>query len=494
MDFYVLEKMRRTHAAWRLLAAGNAPLIIGFLHMVFIKPNQRLIPEPVLVSRLDDYLYNLHEELGETRFPKPARSYIDDWSSSQLAYLRRSYVADSDEPVVDITPATEKAIKWLSDLGKHRFVGASSRLTTVFDLLRQLAQGTDMDPQTRLAELKARRAEIDAQIGEVEAGKLALFEDSEVRERFYQITDMAQALLSDFREVEQNFRNLDRRVRMEIATHEGGKGDLLEKFFGDRDVIADSDQGKSFRAFDQFLMSPQRQREFAGLLDRVLALDAVRVLQPDPAFRNIHDDWQEAGDATQISLAQISTQLQHFLDDQAWLENRRIIELIAGIKNKAAGIVDQLPGGNFAELDGTAPELSLVMERPLFSRPKSRPIEDMIEDEQPEEIPVDALFSQIYVDRSKLCQRIRKALRSHSQISLRELLQSHPLEQGVAELVTYMSLASEDSAALIDDNARQIIEWIDARGRRRRAVMPLVVFARFAFVEDETGGASGELS
>jgi hypothetical protein len=70
----------------------------------------------------------------------------------------------------------------------------------------------------------------------------------------------ARELLSDFREVEQNFRNLDRSVRERIALWDGGKGALLETIIGERDAIADSDQGKSFRAFWDFPHVAERGR------------------------------------------------------------------------------------------------------------------------------------------------------------------------------------------------------------------------------------------
>ena len=34
-----------------------------------------------------------------------------------------------------------------------------------------------------------------------------------------------------------------------MAMWEGGKGKLLEEVLGERDIITDSDQGRSFRAF-----------------------------------------------------------------------------------------------------------------------------------------------------------------------------------------------------------------------------------------------------
>jgi hypothetical protein len=40
-----------------------------------------------------------------------------------------------------------------------------------------------------------------------------------------------------------------------------------------------------------------------------------------------------------------------------------------------------------------------------------------------------------------------------------------------------MSLAAEDDAAVIDDQSKQELWWIDAAGTRRQATLPLVVFS-----------------
>ena len=98
-----------------------------------------------------------------------------------------------------------------------------------------------------------------------------------MRDRFLQMAATARGLLSDFRAVEQNFRDLDRAARERMATWDGSKGALLDEVFGDRDAINDSDQGKTFRAFWDFLMSPARQEELTALLETVMALPAMQV-------------------------------------------------------------------------------------------------------------------------------------------------------------------------------------------------------------------------
>jgi hypothetical protein len=54
-----------------------------------------------------------------------------------------------------------------------------------------------------------------------------------------------------------------------IATSEKARGEFLDETFQEHDVIWDSDQGRSLRAFWGFLMSPKRQQELERLLDRI---------------------------------------------------------------------------------------------------------------------------------------------------------------------------------------------------------------------------------
>lgn len=478
MDHDYLQTLRRLHPAWRLLAADHGPLVIGFLHRCFIEPNVRTLPEEEAAARLEDYLFQLRERFGEEAFPKRALDYLNDWANDQRGWLRKYYRETRDEPCFDITPATEQAIEWLAGLEQQQFVGTESRLLTVFDLLRQIVQGTETDPETRIAELERRKAAIDEEIARIRAGRLEFMDETQLKERFLQMTGIARALLADFRQVEQNFRDLDRDVRMRIATWEGTKGELLEDVFGERDVIADSDQGKSFRAFWDFLMAPARQEELTTLLERILALDPIAALGPDRRLARIHYDWLEAGETAQRTVARLSEQLRRYLDEQAWLENRRIMTLLRGIEQRALAVRATPPPAAFMQLDEPAPRIELPMERPLYSPPIKPRIAQQVLVEGDEDIAADALFEQVYVDRERLRAHIRRALQTREQVALTTLLAEHPLQQGLAELVAYLSLAAADRKAVIDEQTPQSVAWTDETGRIRRARLPAVVYTR----------------
>jgi hypothetical protein len=316
LDYETLDSLRQNHPAWRLLRADNAAFVAAFLQRAFLIPNKRIMPQSDLAEVLEDELFDLRARFGPQTYPKPALDYLNDWADPARGFLRKFYPAGSDEPHFDLTPATEKAIAWLETLNQRSFVGTESRLLTLFELLKQLNEGSQTDPASRLAGLQKRRDEIDAEMARVRGGDFSVLDDTGIKDRFQQVTQLARDLLTDFREVEQNFRSLDRNVRERITLWNGAKGDLLQEIMGARDAIADSDQGRSFRAFWDFLMSADRQEEFTALLRRILALAPVAALRPDPRLSRVHYDWLEAGELTQRMVAQLSQQLRRFLDDQ----------------------------------------------------------------------------------------------------------------------------------------------------------------------------------
>lgn len=478
LDYTTLDTLRRKHPAWRLLLADSAPLVASFLARVFIAPNVRVMAQADLVEALEDELFALRERLGADAFPRRAQDYLDDWAGNERGWLRKFYPAGSDEPHFDLTPATEKAIAWLTSLGERTFVGTELRLLTVFELLRQMVAGSETDPQARLRELHRRRDELDGEIARIRDGDLPLLDDTALKDRFQQLMSLARELLADFREVEHNFRGLDRRVRERIALWDGARGALLDDILGERDAIADSDQGRSFRAFWDFLMSQARQEELSALLDQVLQLAPVAELAPDPRLRRVHYDWLEAGEHTQRTVAQLSQQLRRFLDDQAYLENRRIMDLLHGIEAHAVTLRDAMPQGEFTRIADTAAGIELPMERPLY-RPAQRP---QIADRVPEagEVALDAgaLFSQVVIDKARLARHLRQALQDRPQITLRELLDRHPLQQGLAELVAYLQLAGDRPRTVFDEASSEPVRWQTADGGWKMAELPRVIFVR----------------
>jgi hypothetical protein len=154
------------------------------------------------------------------------------------------------------------------------------------------------------------------------------------------------------------------------------------------------------------------------------------------------------------------------------------MRILRDIEVRAVEISDAPPAGDFMELDALAPEIALPMDRPLFSPPQRPELDDAAPGAADIDIPADALFDLVHVDKRRLSARIWRALQSEDQVALTDIVEEYPLELGLAELVAYLSIASEDANSVIDDGDRAIIEWLDAKGVPRRADMPRIVYVR----------------
>ena len=521
-DYDHLLQLRKTHPAWRLLHADHGPFIVTFLDQVFREENNRTLSESQLIQYLEDFLYAHQQEFNlqevnqnaktkieepssfanqeslfsttEPRLSREPKYYLDEWASDQRGWLRKFYPPGSDEPHYDLTPATEKAFQWIEILGEQSFVGTESRLYSAVQLLREIVHGSEEDTEARIHRLEEEKTQLEAKIKAIRQGQVQTLDDREVRERFLQFTRIARELLGDFRMVEQNFRLLDQQVREEIAGWSGEKGEFLSHFFFHHDAIRDSDQGQSFQAFWNFLMSPAGQEELTELLDRVYTMDQLPETKKDQRLRRIHYDWMSAGEQTQRTAARLSQQLRRFLDDKTYLENKRIINLLDSIEKHGLSLRTNQPSGSFMELDSWQIGINLPLDRPLYSPTQPIEITSIPEDDETD-IDMSRLYEQLHLDSQVLKDRILVELAKQDQISLEEIIDRHPLDQGLAELLLYLTIATKDfsqdllhdSAGLghsthpygtMDEHQHDLISWTNQQGIIRQAKIPRIIFHR----------------
>lgn len=474
-----LVSLRGNHPAWRLLAADNAPLVIGFCERVFLLPNVRSIAHPDLVEGLQDHIDALHKVTPDA-YPKKVEAYISDWSDPRTGWLRRNFPTDAEVAYYQPTSAVETAAELVRGLGRRSFLGTASRLLTVRDLLRQIAAGAATDPEIRLAALQRQQAEIDAQIASIRSGGDEGLDDTAIRERHDQAVATARELLADLREVEENFRELDRDVRRRATTWDGPRGEFLATVFGSTQEIGASDQGRSWRAFWEHLLSSSQQVELDDLLALLPSLGALAGHDSNALSTLLRTDLIVAAEATQRTVASLSAQLRAFLDEQTWSEGRRINAAIRKVLTAAMDVAtdpSRRPSG--AESTDLRADINLPLERPLYT-PRSESTFDA--DQQTDEIDTDVIESALdelldlsFIDVQRLRAGVEEVVADHGGIaSLSQVLTRYPLNDGLAELVGYLQVA-EYGARIVGED-QDSVDWTDREGRHRRADLPLILF------------------
>ena len=478
MDFYAINALRENHAGWSLLRAQNAPLAVSFFIKAFTGPNQRDIGRQELIDHLDDVLFSLREVFGEDKYPRPAGEYLDEWAAPERAWLRKYYVPGQDEPRYDLTAAAEDVVRWVESLSGRDFVATQSRLTGIFAVLKALVQQSETDPEVRLAELQRQRDGIDAEMQRIKDGNIRVMTAPEALDHFQQLTTLAKDLLSDFREVEQNFRKLDRQVREQIATWDGTQGELLASIFANQQDISGSLQGRTFQGFWDYLMSPQLRTELRDLLQRATRIDALAKLDNLHAVTNLHQDWLPAVEQTQATVRQLSQQMRRLLDDKVFLENKRIMQLVRSIESGALGIREAPPSGVFMQIEAQSVDVALPFERPLYEPSRRIMVDDVVVAANDAEVDAGALFSQFHVDTERLKSNIDDLLAGAEQATLGEVAAAYPLSQGLAEIVAYYQLATESDWASINPDESQQLSWQLPDGSIREATVEQIIFVR----------------
>jgi hypothetical protein len=82
-------------------------------------------------------------------------------------------------------------------------------------------------------------------------------------------------------------------------------------------------------------------------------------------------------------------------------------------------------------------------------KPPRRPVLDLTAIEKGEaELDLGALFKQTSVDEKLLRSHVNELLKFRPQVTLAEVANAFPPQQGLAEIVTYLRIASHEGAAV----------------------------------------------
>lgn len=474
MDFAKAYSLYKNDKTLQILRAEHFPLLISFFHLAFKQQDRIFYQQQDLRNILSDFLYSL-EQQGIDDFKNDPLDYLQQWAKQ--GYLRRYYDV-GDEPVYELTPATENALKWLDDLNKQQFVGTHSRLLQLFSILKQLVNNT-ASPYERIKKLKADRVKLDKEIEDAEKGIYEKTDDTRIREDYLLAEETAKRLLADFRQVEQNFRELDKDTRQAIIKSSLTKGKLLDDIFSKQDFLWSTDQGKSFKAFWEFLMSRNMQEELELLISKINELPAIKQLKSDVTIDRLKTNLVEAGDKVNRTNDGLLEQLRKFVEQKSLLESKRILNSLEWIETHLLELKNSIDT-NFSLLtiDGLF-KPSFIMERPLFKPPVKVIFQDIEITEGESNAETDALYEQFFIDIELLKENIRLLLKNKSQVSLDEVFRHYKPVKGIAEVLGYMQIASRENKHLIDFERSQelIVENIES-GKQFTVQVPVVVFNR----------------
>lgn len=252
-----LAKLRETNAAWRLLASPLAPFVLSCASRLFdgsVEGTSVEDMESVLAEILQD---NANHEEVEGNYLQQARRELREWIKRGLISERAGILYATDE--------LQRTMDFIGGLQDRIMTSTASRLATVQGAIADLALQLSPDAEKREAELKSRIAKLEAELARVMSGEFEIRSGNAAVESIREVYDLATSLHTDFRRVEESFRQAERELRESLIRDGQHRGIALDKLLDSHDELIETTEGQVFAVFheqlnDQVVLDQMRQQ------------------------------------------------------------------------------------------------------------------------------------------------------------------------------------------------------------------------------------------
>lgn len=465
MDINQLVQTLNNSPSVKLLKMRSAEFFLAFVTSVF--DEQMAIGEEKLQMLLENRLDNQREDitdedinietLGESNETK-AKRLIKEWTDKGLF---ANYQNEDGEIIYELSSHTSKVIDWVTSLKKEEYIGTESKFKTLFSQLKDLVEFSNEDREKRLGLLRQKKEDIERQIESLEMGEeIEVYEDYQIEPRYNSLNKLAKELLSDFKEVDDNFKEIIKQIYKRQTDNEGKKN-ILNYIFDAYAELKDSQQGKSFYAFWEFLLSSELQKEWDELTDLLYkTLDKRNIDSKDKFLKEMKKHLFDAGEKVSKTNDRMSEKLSLIIRNNGNSDTQATKQVINDIKKMLLNTAQNKERNN-ASLSYEVVELNLPLERQLNLTPKQEieyknvPTEASLGITELERL--DKLYNNHQIDRKILCKRIDMILSGNTQTTLAEVIeQNNGIEKGLSELFGYIAILKEYKTVVSDDRKQEI--------------------------------------
>ncbi|HSC54167.1 MAG TPA: DUF3375 family protein [Phnomibacter sp.] len=474
----------------RLLRSGHAAMSISFLHKVFRQANVLNVPYAELAQKLADYLANIGfleegEELQtltyiSSDYYERADTYLKRWADEENRYIFINMDEKTHEPYVTLSRHTEKVFQALELMRDKDFVGTESKLIDLFTKVEELVQRTNEDPEQRIRELQEKKKQVEDEIKLIkQTGEVSVYEPWQIKSRWAEIERLSNELSGDFREVEENFKEIYKTISHRHADATLSKGQLLRLTFDALEELKSNDQGKSFYAFWEFLMDDEKQQQFTNMLQQVYdLLDKSEVNYEGRQLLQLKYMLHAAG----IKVLETNQLLGYKL-------SRIVVEKERGNRRKTRDIINQIlqQAIQQAEKNEKREIVTTVNDKPNISMPMERRHGDRPAENEFGQAPNNAalsidqltdlhkLMDDGSIDKQVLLDNVKQLLKKQKQVTLKQVIETNGCSKGLAELLAYVSLSV--SMRNVSIHADTYEDVLFDKARQKYLQVPQIIFS-----------------
>ena len=448
--------------ALRLMRGRLGSFVVGFFFKTFKKWGSSEASEEELIATLSEHIEQVRE-LEDFDAPKRLpQDYLEEWCDEDHRYMTKTYDEDREEYVFRLTRHSEKALSWLQDLlsmQQRGYATTESRFNRILIEMESLSQGVNADPESRIKDLSRKRDEIEEEIQRIrETGEAPIFGEDVIRDQVYDLSDLVEHFLSDFRAIEEFFKDHAREISKLYAQGDASKGDIVEHVLDADEELRSCDQGKSYFGFRSMMTNPTLARQFRNLAEQTSDLARRRGLDPNKTFLSLSERlFGEAGSA-HGAYGRISRKLRQVVGDHAGGGGRQVRETLSQIRKSAYLLRDDPPVDWEFEID-IRPQFFGLMESDYWEPKSVEAFAPITPADSGDNDWINEILNSVGepLDLNKFRERVDLALEEAEKVSLTEMVDKYPLERGVVDVVCYRVVAGEDSRHdILDDEIIKI--------------------------------------
>ncbi|MES2733828.1 MAG: DUF3375 domain-containing protein [Bacteroidota bacterium] len=450
-----------------LLRLRNREATIVFLVKIFSN-QQGTVSSENIHTQLADYLeYKQIENDEENKieifdtYEIKAKKYIQNWTNKGFL---TNYQDERGEIFYELSSHSSKTIDWLLSLRKEEYVGTESKFKNIFSQLKELVEFTNDDAEKRIQLLEDKKLEIEQQIQRIRSGEdVKVFEEFEIIPRFNQLNQSAKEMLSDFKEVEDNFKEITKSIYQKHTDGALTKSDILEFAFEALDELKESQQGKSFYAFWSFLLNPGLQLEWDNLTKELYnTLQAKGILANDLFLKGMKKHLHNSGQKVYKANDKMAEKLSRIIRENEASKSAVTKRIVQEIKKYLLEISKTKKKPDISlELD-TDIEINIPFERKLtFEHSKELTYKNrpkLANEDLTNSNHLSKLFAQSNIDKDLLRKRIIEVLKGKSQTTIYDVIEKYGgIQKGLPELFAYIGIAKEFKHSISPDKTQRII-------------------------------------